>query len=102
MGLQRSGGVITQDSYQKSKRSHGDFATAYSMSNPIEHFAETVRGYFLTNEFAARSLSGYELYEYETHIGKCWADEDRRCPPGTTYAFDRFDFVKTLFEKARR
>jgi len=102
MELQRSGGVIIQDAYQKSKPSHGDLATGYSMANPIEHLADTVMAYFLTNEYAAGSLKGYDLFEYETQVGECWADEDRRCPPGTTYSFDRYDFVRMLFEKARR
>ena len=100
MELQRSAGVIIQDVYQRSKQTHGEFATGYSLSNPIEHLAETVEAYFLTNEYIAGSLSGFDLFEYETQIGKCWSDEDPRCPPGKTYTFDRYDFVKSLFEDA--
>ena len=53
MGVQRAGGAVVQDVYQKSKPDHGDFPTAYSLTNLSEHLADSVEGYFLTDEYAA-------------------------------------------------
>ena len=101
MGVQRVGRAVVQDAYQKSKPDHGDFPTAYSMSDPSEHLADTVEGYFLTGEYAAGSLSGRDAYDYETQISTCWVDEDPRCQPGTRYEYDRYDFVRDLVLRAR-
>jgi hypothetical protein len=97
MGVQRVGRVVDQGTYQKGKPNHGDFPTAYSMSWPSEHLADSVESYFLTDEYAAGSLSDRDVYEYETQVGICWVDEDSRCQPGAHYEYDRYDFVRQLF-----
>jgi hypothetical protein len=73
---------------------HGDFPRAYfDSADPTqpaggEHFAETVAAYFLV-------AKGADYY-----FATCWTDEDPRCPAGTAYEYDRYDFMRGLFGAA--
>ncbi len=79
---------------QSPMQRHGDFPSAYfdtvDPRLPLggEHFAETVAAYFLIAEG--------DRYDFPV----CWTDEDPRCPAGTQYEYDRYDFIEELFGSA--
>ena len=79
---------------QSPMQRHGDFPSAYfdtvDSRLPLggEHFAEAVAAYFL-------------IAEGDRHdFPVCWTDEDPRCPAGTQYEYDRYEFIEELFGSA--